>query len=83
MSHVVKGITTMDLICHRCDCGQISIDGFFHQLKIASKDLEKMTVTMECPCSVCGLMFHRTFSIRERETSPSYTERLEQGDCEE
>ncbi len=58
----VRGVSAHSLICHRCRCGELVVDGFFHQLKV-TWDRKNKSARADCPCHECGLVYRRRFRL--------------------
>jgi len=52
----VKNLTSMDLLVHRCVCGELTILGFYGDLESVEKNEELKCVRYPAKCKKCGLV---------------------------
>ena len=58
----IKGITADALICHKCECGELNVHGFWHQVhKDICKQRKRAVVFMSC--KVCGRVRRKQYIL--------------------
>lgn len=62
MSLYVMGVSPDTLFCHKCDCDELNVHGFWHQLEKV-KDEPRKRVTVTFYCDKCSKVTYRRYRL--------------------
>jgi hypothetical protein len=51
------------LFINRCSCGELTVQGFFHQLKFISCSVPKKKLVAEFHCDKCKILYRKVFRL--------------------
>lgn len=66
----VKGVSSMSLFSHLCECGKLNVHGFWHQLRPRKANREKRYVEVHFPCKKCDIILGRRYKLTTARSRP-------------